>query len=132
MSYNNNIIQTLGVANESSYPHKMGITVAVDTLGMCTISFGTSFSIRIPEDDVDALRDVLYTASRQLMVGRVNKDYNEFVAKTAEAAKEMADEADDYDPEADVAELSSYEDNLMPDNSGQEGEWQPYKSPNRF
>ena len=108
MSYNNNIIMTLGVANESSYPHKMGITVAVDTLGMCTISFGTSFSIRIPEDDVDALRDVLHTASRQLMVGRVNKDYNEFVARTAEAAKEMAAEAEGYDPEADVAKLSRY------------------------
>ena len=67
MSYNNNIVQTLGVDNESSYPHKMGITVAVDTLGMCTISFGTSFSIRIPEDDVDALRDVLNTASVMLM-----------------------------------------------------------------
>ena len=132
MSYNNNIIQTLGVDNESSYPHKMGITVAVDTLGMCTISFGTSFSIRIPEDDVDALRDVLHTASRQLMVGRVNKDYTEWAAMAAEAAKEMAAEADVYDPETDVAELSSYEDNLMPDNSDYEGEWQPYKSPNRF
>ena len=132
MSYNNNIIQTLGVDDESTYGKKLAITVAVDTLGMCTISFGTSFSIRIPEDDVDALRDVLHTASRQLMVGRVNKDYNEFVARTAEAAKEMAAEAEDYDPEADVVELGSYEDNLMPDNSRQEGEWQPYKSPNRF
>lgn len=74
MSYNNNIIQTLGVDNESSYPHKMGITVAVDTLGMCTISFGTSFSIRIPEDDVDALRDVLYSASTKLMAQRNAKE----------------------------------------------------------
>ena len=55
MSYNNNIIQTLGVDDESTYGKKLAITVAVDTLGMCTISFGTSFSIRIPEDDVDAL-----------------------------------------------------------------------------
>ncbi len=73
MSYNNNIIQTLGVDNESSYPHKMGITVAVDTLGMCTISFGTSFSIRIPEDDLDAFREVLGTASIMLM----NQGYGE-------------------------------------------------------
>jgi hypothetical protein len=73
MSYSNNIIKTLGVDNESSYPHKMGITVAVDTLGMCTISFGTSFSIRIPEDDVDALREVLDTASVMLM----NQGYGE-------------------------------------------------------
>jgi mevalonate kinase len=122
MSYNNNIIQTLGVDDESTYGKKLAITVAVDTLGMCTISFGSSYSIRIPEDDVDALRDVLYSASTRLMAQR-NK---------TEAAEEMAVEADDYNPEAEVAELSSYEDNLMPDNSGQEGEWQPYKSPNRF
>jgi len=132
MSYNNNIIQTLGVDDESTYGKKLAITVAVDTLGMCTISFGSNYSIRIPEDDVDALRDVLYSASRQLMHGRVNKDYNEWAAKTAEAAKEMAAEADEYDPEEDVAELSSYEDNLMPDNSKYEGEWSAYKSPNRF
>jgi len=122
MSYNNNIIQTLGVDNESTYGKKLAITVAVDTLGMCTISFGSSYSIRIPEDDVDALRDVLYSASTRLMAQR-NK---------TEAAEEMAAEADDYNPEAEVAKLSSYEDNLMPDNSGQEGEWQPYKSPSRF
>ena len=132
MSYNNNIIQTLGVDDESTYGKKLAITVAVDTLGMCTISFGSNYSIRIPKDDVDALRDVLYSASRQLMHGRVNKDYNEFAAKTAEAAKEMAAEADEYDPEEDVAELSSYEDNLMPDNSKYEGARTAYKSPNRF
>ncbi len=96
MSYNNNIVQTLGVANESSYPHKMGITVAVDTLGMCTISFGTSFSIRIPEDDLDAFREVLGTASVMLM----NQAYGE---RNREAAEEMAAEADDYSPEAEVA-----------------------------
>ena len=99
MSYNNNIIMTVGVANESSYPHKMGITVAVDTLGMCTISFGTSFSIRIPEDDVDALRDVLNRASVMLM----NQAYGE---RNREAAEEMAAETDDYNPEAEVAALS--------------------------
>jgi len=79
--YNNNLITTLGVDNESSYPHKMGITVGVDTLGMCTISFGTSFSIRIPEDDVDALRDVLHEASRQLMHQRVNADLEKWRSK---------------------------------------------------
>ena len=98
MSYQNNIIQTVGVDNESSYPHKMGITVAVDTLGMCTISFGTSFSIRIPEDDVDALREVLNTASVMLMNHRCKEA----------AAKEMATEADDYSPEAEVAAYSRY------------------------
>ena len=86
--YNNNIIMTLGVDNESSYPNKMGITVAVDTLGMCTISFGTSFSIRIPEDDVDALRDVLNTASVMLMnqaYGERNREQPEERATQQEA-----------------------------------------------
>jgi len=70
MGYNNNIIKTLGVDDESNYGRKLGITVAVDTLDMCTISFGSSYSIRIPEDDVDALRDVLYEASREIMLNR--------------------------------------------------------------
>ena len=99
MGYNNNIIQTLGVDDESTYGKKLSITVAVDTLGMCTISFGTSFSIRIPEDDVDALRDVLNRASVMLM----NQAYGE---RNREAAEEMAAEADDYSPEAEVDALS--------------------------
>ena len=98
MGYNNNIIQTLGVDDESTYGKKLSITVAVDTLGMCTISFGTSFSIRIPEDDVDALRQVLNTASVMQMNHRCNEA----------ASKEMANESDDYNPEAEVAELSRY------------------------
>ena len=76
MSYNNNIIKTLGVDDESTYGKKLAITVAVDTLDRCTISFGNSFSIRISEDDVDALRDVLYEASRKLMVQRVDREHN--------------------------------------------------------
>ena len=101
MSYRNNIIMTLGVDDESTYGRKLGITVAVDTLGMCTISFGTSYSIRIPEDDVDALRDVLYEASRQL--GYQRKENTLYAESKAEAEEEMANEADDYDPEDDWA-----------------------------
>jgi hypothetical protein len=74
--YNNNIIRTVGVDDEIPFENttrKLGITVAVDTLGMCTISFGTSYSIRIGEDDVDALRDVLNRASVMLM----NQAYEE-------------------------------------------------------
>ena len=106
MSYNNNIIQTLGVDNESSYPNKLSITVAVDTLDMCTISFGTSYSIRIPEHEVDALRDLLHDASRVMLQQRVNKEYNEFLKQTSKAAEEMDAETDDYDPEAEVDALS--------------------------
>ena len=99
MLYNNNIIQTLGVDDESTYGRKLGITVAADTLGMCTISFGTSYSIRIPEDDVDALQGVLFEASKQLSIQRnENTLYSE---SEAAAEKDMASEADDYDPEND-------------------------------
>ena len=74
MGYNNDIIMTVGVDDESTYGRKLGITIAVDTLGMCTISFGSNYSIRIPEDDVDALRQVLNTASVKLMNQRNKKE----------------------------------------------------------
>ncbi len=99
MSYNNNIIMTLGVDDESTYGRKLGITVAVDTLGMCTISFGTSYSIRIPEDDVNALQDVLCQAVNQLAAQR--NEVEQFDSTSREAEEEMATEADDYDPEDD-------------------------------
>ena len=101
---------TLGVDDESTYGRKLGITVAVDTLGMCTISFGTSYSIRIPEDDVDALRDVLYEASRQLAYQRKeNALYNE---SEAAAEEEMAAEADDYSPEEEIFKTELFEGTL--------------------
>ena len=68
--YNHKLLGTLGVDDESNGPFKLGISVGVDTLGMCTISFGSNYSIRIPEDDVDALRDILHVASRELMIQR--------------------------------------------------------------
>jgi mevalonate kinase len=91
MGYNNNIIQTLGVDDESTYGKKLAITVAVDTLDMCTISFGTSFSIRIPEDDVDALRQVLNTASVRLMNQRARKQMlKEELARLEEEEEEAS------------------------------------------
>jgi hypothetical protein len=84
MSYNNNIIQTLGVDDESTYGRKLSITIAVDTLGMCTISFGTNYSIRIPENDVDALRDVLYSASKAQMAHRVIQKHSDEISQIKE------------------------------------------------
>tara|TARA_B100000900_G_C20543490_1_gene701525 strand:- start:65 stop:448 length:384 start_codon:yes stop_codon:yes gene_type:complete len=113
MSYNNNIIMTLGVDDESTYGRKLGITVAVDTLGMCTISFGTSYSIRIPEDDVNALQDVLCQAVNQLAAQR--NEAEEFESASREAEEEMATEADDYDPEDDWALAKDEEEQLRRD-----------------
>ena len=104
---------TLGVDDESTYGRKLGITVAVDTLGMCTISFGTSYSIRIPEDDVDALRDVLYEASRQL--GYQRKENTLYAESEAEAEEEMGSEAAAYDPEDDWALAEDEEEQLRRD-----------------
>jgi len=106
MSYNNNIIQTLGVDDESTYG-KLSITVAVDTLDMCTISFGTSYSIRVPEDDVDALRDVLFQASKQLMAQRNEAEQFEIVNREVE--EEMAQEAKEYSPEEEVFNAELFE-----------------------
>ena len=103
MQYNNNIIQTLGVDDESTYGRKLGITVAVDTLGLCTISFGTSYSIRIPEDDVNALQDVLCQAVNQLAVQR--SEAEAFQESSLAAEEEMAAEADEYNPEEECVGL---------------------------
>ena len=75
--YNNNLIGTLGVDNESSYPNQLGITIGVDNLDMCTITFGSSYSIRIPAKDVDALRDMLHSASQKIFFDSVARHEKE-------------------------------------------------------
>jgi len=102
--YNHQLIGTIGVSTETYTGRKLPISVGVDTLDMCTISFGTSYSIRINEEDVDSLRRILHEASRKLMVQRVDREYNVvYGVHEDEAAEEMAAEADDYNPEAEVA-----------------------------
>ena len=81
MEYNHQLLGTLGVDDESNAPYKLAISVGVDTLGMCTISFGCSYSIRIPQDDVDALRDILYDASRKLDFLRFERELEAEKAK---------------------------------------------------
>ena len=87
--YNHRLLGVLGVDDESHGPGKLSIQVGVDTLGMCTISFGTSYSIRIPEDDVDALRDILHQASRELM--------NDRTARESEAGNRSVKDVDLWD-----------------------------------
>ena len=48
-------------------------------------------------------RDVLDSVKHELSVAQMKIDY---IERTREAAEEMAAEADDYNPEAEVAELS--------------------------
>jgi len=74
MSYTTKDIGSIGVADESRHPHKTPITVKVDSRDMATIRFGNSLSLRITEEDVDALRQLLHEASVQLMLQRNEKE----------------------------------------------------------
>ena len=104
MEYSHELIGTIGVRNEMSENPEgepnLSISIGVNTNGEAVISFGSKYSIRVPEDDVDALRDMLYEASRKLMGMRVEREFTEGMAA---AGIEMAAIADDYNPEAEVA-----------------------------
>lgn len=65
-------IMDLVIDNESS-KDGLEVTVHVDTLGMCSISLGSSMTIRTDEGGIDDLREVLYEASRQLALMGVAK-----------------------------------------------------------
>ena len=81
MAYSHELIRNIGVNDESNGRGPLNIGVGVDSLGMCTITFGTSYSLRIPEADVDKLRDILYDASRALAVKRsVRENVNQETA----------------------------------------------------
>ena len=67
-SYENKQIGSISVDDESTYPNKLGITVSVDSHEMCTIRFENSMSVRIPAGDLFSLRDLLYDASREMMM----------------------------------------------------------------
>ncbi len=71
--FNHQLVGTIGVNDESHGPDPLCIQVGVDTLGMCVVSFGTSYSIRIPEKDVAALRSLLFDASSKLVSNRNSK-----------------------------------------------------------
>ncbi len=65
--YKERTIGSIGVDDEGNWGQKTGITVKVDTLDKATIRFGSSYTLRINEEDVDALRELLNTASVVLM-----------------------------------------------------------------
>ena len=83
MAYSHELIGMIGVDDESTNGKQLGISVGVDSLGMCTISFGTSYSIRIPEADVDKLRDILYDASRTMNVQRHDREMEAAMERVA-------------------------------------------------
>jgi hypothetical protein len=74
MSYTEKTIGSIGVEDEGNWGQKTGITVKVDSLDKATIRFGDSYTLRITEEDVDALRRLLNTASVQLMAQRNKRE----------------------------------------------------------
>ena len=83
MAYSHELIGNIGVNDESNGRGPLNIGVGVDSLGMCTITFGTSYSLRIPEADVDKLRDILYDASRTMNVQRYDREMEEAMERVA-------------------------------------------------
>ncbi len=45
---------------------RLQIEVEADSLGMATICFGKSFTLRMNEGNIDELRSILYDVSRRL------------------------------------------------------------------
>ena len=86
MAYSHELIGMIGVDDESNNGKPLGISVGIDSLGMCTISFGTAYSIRIPEEDVDNLRDILYDASRKMTVQKYDREAEAAMAKLKQAS----------------------------------------------
>jgi hypothetical protein len=49
---------------------ELHIDAELDTLDMLTITFGHSFTLRVDEDSVDLLREMLYDVSRRMAIQR--------------------------------------------------------------
>jgi hypothetical protein len=56
---------------------QLTVEVEIDTLEMATIRFGNSFTLRINEFNIDELRSILFDASRQVALQRVNSGFVE-------------------------------------------------------
>ena len=53
---------------------ELHIDAELDTLDMLTITFGNSFTLRVNEDSVDLLREMLYDVSRRMAIQRSKRD----------------------------------------------------------
>ena len=53
---------------------QLHVDAELDTLDMLTITFGHSFTLRVDEDAVDLLREMLYDVSRRMAIQRSKRD----------------------------------------------------------
>lgn len=70
MSYTYKNIGAIGVDDERNYNQKTSISAIVDSLDMTGIRIGSDCTIRINEDDLNALIDLLHDASKQIIAQR--------------------------------------------------------------
>jgi hypothetical protein len=70
MSYTFKNIGAIGVDDERNYNQKTSISAIVDSLGMTGIRIGSDCTIRINEDDLNALIELLHDASKQIIAQR--------------------------------------------------------------
>ena len=52
---------------------QLHVDCELDTLDMLTITFGNSFTLRVNEDSVDLLREMLYDVSRRMARQRAER-----------------------------------------------------------
>ena len=99
--------------------------------GTVTISFGASYTLRVDESNIDKLRELLFTASRELSVERSVKEdadaaSDEELVAVQEILDVWADELSDYREEIDQNEKSKKQAGSTSDGSPSPGEpWYP-------
>ena len=76
---------------------QLTVEVEIDTLEMATIRFGNSFTLRINEFNIDELRSILFDASRQVALQRVNSGFVELDSSNDQ--NEALDTIDDENDE---------------------------------
>ena len=65
---------------------KHNLEVEIDG-DQAVIYFGSSFTLRLTEEQVDKLRDVLYDTSRELAANRYDRRYDERLAEISDQQK---------------------------------------------
>ena len=94
-SFKSKIISTDHLNTENH--GQLKVEAEIDTLEMATIRFGNSFTLRINEFNIDELRSILFDASRQLALQRVNSGFVEL--ESSNDQNEALDTIDDENDE---------------------------------
>ena len=88
--YEDKLVDTIKIDCDSGRPRKTEVSARVDTYAMTTIRFGDSFTLRINNEDVDALRQLLLNASIEAIV---QNERNNLVEDESEETESVVDDA---------------------------------------